>query len=224
MIGRSGIGKSDFLAQDDKAFFIETEAGLNFVPVMKLPARSWEDLREIYALLKAKENEKPYPYNIIVIDTIDRVVDFAEEEIITRGKEFYKNIADQINTIGDIPNGAGWAKTRELIMNFLNRLEELPCALAFIGHLQTKEVTEGVRKYSQHTINIGGKLGLDLLAFPDHILHVEATLIGDKLQRIVYTRPTQSREAKSRGGIIEDGIKWTENSKENWEKFRAHFK
>lgn len=224
IIGQSGIGKSAFLAQEDKALFLETEAGLNFLEVYKVPIRTWNDLRDVYASLKEAQSKGNFPYTMIVIDTIDRLVDLAEEEIVSKAKDFYKNIADQINGIGDIPNGAGWSKTRELIMNFFNKIEQFDCAIAFVGHLSTKRIEEGVRKYDKNTISLWSSMGNDILAWADCILHIEAHLVGDKLIRTVYTKPTQSREAKSRGGIVEDGWKWENDDKENWKKFRSFFK
>jgi hypothetical protein len=224
VIGQSGIGKSAFLAQEDKALFLETEAGLNFLEVYKIPIRTWNDLRDAYASLKEAQTKGNFPYTMIVIDTIDRLVDLAEEEIIARGKDFYKNIADQINGIGDIPNGAGWSKTRELVMNFFNKIEQFDCAIAFVGHLSTKRIEEGVRKYDKNTISLWSSLGNDMLAWADCILHIESHLVGDKLIRTVYTKPTQTRESKSRGNIVPDGTKWTDNDKENWNSFRKLFK
>lgn len=224
LIGQSGIGKSAFLAQEDKALFLETEAGLNFLEVFKISIRSWNDLREAYASLKEAQQKKDFPYTMIVIDTIDRLVDLAEEEIVYRAKDFYKNIANQINSIGDIPNGGGWSKTRELVANFFSKLEGFNCAIAFVGHLTTKRVDEGVRKYDKNTISLWSSVGNDMLAWADCILHVESHLVGDKLARTVFTRPTQTKEAKSRGGFVPDGMKWTDNDKENWQKFRGLFK
>lgn len=224
IIGASGIGKSEFLAQEDKALFLETEQGLNFLEVYKVPVRSWNDLRDVYASLKQAQQKGEFPYTMIVIDTIDRLVDLAEEEIISRAKDFYKNIADQINTISDIPNGGGWTKTRELVSNFFKKLEGFDCAIAFIGHLSTKRVEEGVRKYDKNTISLWAGVGNDMLAWADCILHIESHMIGDKLVRTVYTRPTQSREAKSRGAVVPDAVKWSDNAKDNWSKFRSLFK
>ena len=74
------------------------------------------------------------------------------------------------------------------------------------------------------TISIGGSLGDDLLAFTDHTMHLESHRIGDRLQRVVHTMPTQSREAKSRGSMIPDNMKWGDNMAENYKVFRGLFK
>ena len=224
MLGASKIGKSEFWAQEDKALFIEAEAGLNFLEVMKIPTRSWEDIRNIYALLKEQQQKGGvFPYSLLVFDTVDRLLDLAEEEVLSRARDFYKNIANQINSISDIPNGGGWSKTRELVMGAINKFEEFPCAIALISHISTKRIEEGARKYDKHTISLWSSMGNDILAWADHTLHIEAHMIGDKLTRTVYTIPTQSREAGSRGGIVPNGWAWTANAKENYTKLRQLF-
>ena len=224
MIGQSGIGKSEFFTHDEKAFFIQTEAGLNAYDVFKLEARSWNDLKNIYIKLKEAADGGQFPYTTIVIDTIDKVVKYAEEETIARGKKHFARIADTINSVGDIPNGGGWYTQKKLVMGFIDSIEQLPCAVAFIGHLTIKKIEETTgNKYDKCTINIGGKLGEDLLAWADHILHVKGMMRGETLQRTVYTKPTQSREAKSRGCMVPDGTKWEASGKVNYDNFRKLF-
>jgi hypothetical protein len=222
MLGSAGIGKSAFWASDPKALFIETESGLNALEVFKLSIRSWQDLREAYTALKLSADSGKFPYDIIIVDTVDRLVDFAQEETIARAKEFYKKI--EINTIGDLPQGAGWYKVKEMVMGFFNRLELLPCALALIAHSDIKRIKDTNSEFDKNTISIGGQLGDDILALPDHTLHIESHRIGDRIQRVVYTIPTQSREAKSRGGMIPSGLKWGDNTVENYKNFRSLFR
>jgi len=221
MLGTSGIGKSTFWAQDENALFLETEAGLNHLEVYKVPIRSWNDLREAYGLLYKSFQDNKLQYSVIVIDTIDRLIDYAQEEVIERAKEFYKKI--EINTVGDIPNGMGWFKTKEIVNTFLTKLELLPSAVAYVSHLSIKRITDGSLSFDKSTISVGGQLGEDLLAWSDHTLHIETHLMGDKLIRKVWTKPTQSREAKSRGSVIPDGWKWTDDMKENYKYFRGLF-
>ena len=222
MLGLAGIGKSEFWAQDENALFLNTEGGLNALKVFEIPIRSWDDLREAYKLLKEANDKGEFKYSVIVIDTIDRLIDYAIEETVSRAKDFYKKI--EINTIADIPNGAGWFREKEMVMNFMTKLELFPCAIAYIAHMDIKRIKESNSEYDKMTISIGGNLGDALLAYTDHTLHLESHRIGDRLQRIVYTLPTQSREAKSRGSMIENGWKWSDNMQENYKKFRSFFK
>ena len=221
MIGASGIGKSDFWAQEENGLFLRAEAGLNAIEAYQVPIRGWGDLRTAYGdLVEAKKAGK-LKFNLLVLDTIDRIVEYAQEEIIGRAREFYKKV--EINTIADIPEGAGWSRTKELVTSFLNHLESLEMAIAFVSHLSCKPRNDDGNKYEKNTISIGGQLGESLLAWADHILHIESKLKGDKLVRIVWTRPTQTREAKSRGSIIPDGWIWDESSKVNYGKLRSLF-
>lgn len=224
MIGQSGIGKSEFWTNDPNAFFIQTEAGLNAYDVFKLEARSWDDLKQIYVSLKNAADNGKFPYTTIIVDTIDKVVKYAEEETVARGRKHFARIADQINSVGDIPNGGGWYTQKKLVLGFLDSIEQLPCAVAIVGHLTIKKIEEDSgNKYDKCTINIGGKTGEDILAWADHIMNIKGVMRGETLQRTVYTKPTQSREAKSRGCMIPDGMKWGVDGKVNYGEFRKLF-
>lgn len=221
MIGPPGIGKSEFWSYCN-GLFIQTENGLNHLEVMKIKCSSWEDANGIYSeLLKLAGKSEPFPYDTIIIDTIDNFVDLANEEAVNRGREKYPKI--DINAVGDIPNGAGWAWATDLIKNYLGKLEELPCATAYIGHLEVKEVKEPTRSIHKQTISIGGKMGAFLTAWVDHFLNVSGNYAGSELKRMVRTLPTATLDAKSRGGLIKDGWIWDKDSKKNWEGFRSIF-
>lgn len=220
MIGAPGIGKSKFWSFCN-GLYIQTEAGLNHLSVFKMPCRSWEEFKEIYTLLIQAHQAGKFPYDTLIIDTIDKFVDLAQQEVIARGRNKFKQI--EINTVGDIPNGAGWAWSQDLVENALTKLEELPCAIAYIGHLELKEVKEPTRSIHKQTISIGGKMGGMLTAWPDHLLNVETQLVGSEQRRKVRTLPTQTIDAKSREGMVKDGWLWTADDKENWETFRKMF-
>lgn len=223
MIGDSGIGKSTFWSFGEKVLYIETEAGLNCIEAFKIPCRSWTDLGSaIKLLLDAAKKPEDFPYDTIVIDTIDRVVDLASEATLKWANGKYSK--SDINTIGDIPNGNGWAIRRDNVDKVLKAIEALPCAKVVIGHLETKKIEEdGQKGYDKNTISIGGKVGGDILAWSDHTLHVKGVMMGDQLKRTVYTKPTKSREAKSRGGIVKDGWIWSDDDEDNFKKLKEQF-
>jgi len=224
MIGHSGIGKSEFWSYGENPLYIETEAGLNFIDAYKMPARSWEDIHGIMGAMFQAIKDGSFIYDVVVVDTVDRVIICIEDEVMRWAKTKYKNGAD-FEGIGDVPEGCGWYRRESLINKFLKGLEVLPCAKVLVGHSDNKEVKEegSARGYHKNTINIGGKTGGKILAWSDHTLNVVGKMMGDTLQRTVYTRPTMSREAKSRGGIIPDGWRWDADSKVNFDKLRELF-
>ena len=103
-------------------------------------------------------------------------------------------------------------------------MELLPCAKVLIGHVDAKKIEEeGKKPYNKFTINIGGKTGGVILSWPDHTLNVTGAMMGDKIKRIVYTKPTQSKECKSRGGMVKDGWIWEDDDKANYDQLRKQF-
>lgn len=220
MIGPPGIGKSKFWSFCN-GLYLQTEAGLNHLSVMKAPIRSWDDFKQIYTLLIQAHTAGKFPYDTIIIDTADKFIDLANQEAVSRGREKFKNL--EINTVGDIPNGAGWAWAQDLVENALDKLDQLPCAVVYIGHLETKEIKEPTRSVHKQTISIGGKMGGMLTSWPDHLLNITAGFVGSEVKRTVRTLPTQTIEAKSREGMVKDGWVWDKDDKINWDNFRSLF-
>lgn len=220
MIGPPKVGKSEFWSHGDKTLYIQCEPGLNHLSVMKVPCRDWGDFRDTYsALLKAQQSGN-FPYDTIVVDTIDRFVSFSNDEVVQRGREKFKSAT--IYGIGDIPNGAGWKWSEDNINMALVKLAELPAATVLIGHLENKELKleNGVSIHKQ-TVSLSPKIGIAICSWADHILNIEgANKTGD---RKVRTRPSGSVEAGSRGLMVPEDFVWTRDSKSNYEKFRGLF-
>lgn len=223
MLGSGGIGKSTFWSFDERAGYIEAEAGLNFLDVYKNPVRSWGEIGQLLMALTKLKEEGNFPYTTLVVDTIDRILYYIDESVMEWAKTKYKN-GSSYSAIGDIPEGAGWSERTRRINKFLEIIESFPCAVALVGHLENKEIKEDTgEKYNKYTINIGGKSGASLCHWSDHTLLIQSKMVGDQLRRTVYTKPTKSREAKSRGNIIKDGWVWSDNDEENFKKLREQF-
>ena len=225
MPGQAGIGKSTFWSNDPNALFLDTEGNLTHLAVKKVAIRCWEDLQEVAALLYAeKAKNQLFPYSTLVIDTGDRMLSCCEEYVIGLAKEKFKAVADRINVLGDVPEGVGWANTTKLMMNALTKLDELPCALAIITHVKQTKVEEPTQKYDKETISLWGNVGVNLMGFVKHTMHLQAYYVGDALKRVVRTLPSKGIEAKSHGGLVPDRIEWkSADLKAEWLAFRALF-
>ena len=221
MLGAPGIGKSEFWAQEPDVLFLDCEGGLNFLDVKKIEIRDMEDLREAFKLLIAARDN--FPYKLVVIDTLDRIVSYMDEDILSWARGKFKD-GGNIISIRDVANGGGWDMRREKMGKILGQFESLPCAVAFVSHSEGKRETDGTGKESvRKTISISGKLGTDILGWTNHVMHIQSSYMGDKVIRRIHTKPTASLEAKSRGGIIEDGMIWSGDMKDNYDKFRKLF-
>ena len=223
VLGPGKIGKSELFSQGDKTLFIETEPGLGHLSVMKVPVRSWEDFREVCGELYKADAAGKFPYDTLVIDTLDKLLDRACEEVIGLGKKKFSKIADSINTIGDIPNGAGWAWVNTLMSNALDKITEFPCAIVLITHLSTRRINDGNREYDKETVSLFKGMAESVIHWADHTLHFKAYMKGDRIRRVIRTKPTESMEAGSRGMIVPDGFELNGSSAESYSKLRSLF-
>lgn len=225
MIGASKSGKTKFLScAGDKAFWFRTEAGHNHV---KTVGADIHDLKE-FEIWKSKlfqaKNAGIFPFDTIVIDTGDRLIDFITEDIIEKARNKFTKM--DINGIGDIPEGNGWYSLKTAINLLLKQLEDLPCAVFLIFHVGTDTLNEdgdSKKTYKKETINIGGKAGIALLSWADHVLHIRTGFVGDLQARKLVLRGSKTVEAGSRIKEFPSAIVWTENDDENFKKFRALF-
>lgn len=221
MYGSTKIGKTRFFAQCDGAFFIKTEQGHNHVEVIGVSCNSYDEVMAVLGKLIQARNITPYPYSIIVIDTFDRYIEFVDDSVIQWGREKFKNV--EINSIGDVPNGAGWSERTSRISAILRRLDEIPCAKAIIMHATIDELEDERGKYKKETVNIGGKSNKVITGWADHTMAVKSIFVGDQLIRKVKLRPTRNLDAGSRG-ILPEELPWVGDDKKNFETFRAYFK
>jgi hypothetical protein len=220
MIGPPKVGKSEFWSHGNKTLYIQCEPGLNHLSVMKVVCTSWAEFRDIYSLLVKDKEAGTFQYDTIVIDTIDRWVDYVNDEVVELGQEKFK--AASINSIGDIPNGLGWSMAKNLVNLTLSKLNDLPACIVLVGHLAAKELTmENNVKMTFQTVALSPSMGTSILAWSDHILNIEG---GNKTgDRKVRTRPSGSIMAGSRGDMVPENFVWGRESKVNYDKLRGLF-
>jgi len=222
-LGESKVGKTKFWAQDEKNFFLRTEAGHNHVKTIGADCRDFNDVLTWKTKLMQAKQAGILPFETLVIDTGDRLLDYITEDILDWAHNKYPK--SEIFGIGDIPEGNGWYALKTKTNLFLKQLEELGCAVTIIFHTAQdirSEDTDSKKTYKKDTINVGGKAGTALLAWADHILHIRSTYVGDIQVRKMVTRGTKTIEAGSRANL-NPSIPWTENDAENWKQFRALF-
>ena len=227
MIGPSKVGKSTFWAGADKAFFFGLEPRLGHLNIMTLPVRSWDEFSDIAGELYMAANKGAFPYDTLVVDTVDKLVDRADEYVLERINQQFKK---DYGSIGEIPEGRGWFERKKLLTLALDTLALFPAALVLVGHSDLKE-TSGRGSIKKATTAIGGKLGIELLGWTDHVLHWEAKYVGETLRRSMRTLPSESIDAGSSAGVVPDDFElFNDNPRDPnsgmskcFKKFRALF-
>jgi hypothetical protein len=224
--GQGGIGKSTLLASDPFALFLNTDHNLTHLQILDIPIWNWEDFREAYVLLaELAAKKEPFPYSTIVVDTVDKLLEYADENVIQRAREKFKRIHDEkgIYVLSDIPEGAGWANSTKTFLQGLDKLAALPAGLVLISHTRTVKVEEPLQKYDKEGISLWGQIATKTVYFVNHVLQVQAFHAGDKLIRKIYTLPRKNMDAKSHGAMIKDGWEMVDEMKQNWLAIRNIF-
>jgi hypothetical protein len=224
MLGEPKTGKTRFWASaGHKAYFIRTEPGHTHVQTLGEDCRTLGDIQAVRSRLMRAKTTGVLPFDTIVIDTGDRMIDCIHENVLEMGREkFPKN---QIEAIGDIPEGIGWFWASTKLKQLLKQFEELDCAIVIICHIAQDEREDELtkKKYKKDTIAIGGKTGKAISGWADHILHVRSAYVGDILARQMVTRGSKLVEAGSRLKEMAPVIQWVDDDAKNFTSFRNLF-
>jgi hypothetical protein len=227
MMGPGKSGKTAFWAQEpEKTFFFKTESGHNHVKHIGSECRDWNDIENTKNKLFKLAKTGKFPFETIVVDTGDRLLDAISQDVVERGQSKYEEFHQKvgINSIGDIPNGTGWFWRTCQINSFLKQLEELPAHIVLIFHVNTEELEDLLgKKYKKDTISIGGKSGKALLFWADHNIHIVQKASGESTIRRMYLKGTKNLEAGSRLNGMPDHQMWGNDMKANFKQFRDLF-
>lgn len=227
-IGPGKAGKTKFWScAGDKAFWFRTESGHSHVKTIGADIHDLKEFETWKSKLFAAKNAGVSPFDLVVVDTGDRLIDFITDDIVEKARlKFNKPSSPEINGIGDIPEGQGWYSLKVATNLLLKQLESLDCAIALIFHTgkdTLNEETDPKKTYVKETINIGGKAGIALLAWADHVLHIRTGFVGDMQARKLVLRASKTVEAGSRIKDLPASLPWGDDDQKNFDTFRKLF-
>lgn len=177
--GRPKTGKSTLMANLEDNLIIDLEDGYKSLEVLKIQARTYNDLKEIRGLIikKAiedgcnKENGKK-PYDYITIDNASRLEEYclAEAARLYRetpmGKSWGKvkdsagRLIDDPNAdVRTLPQGSGYTFVRMAVSNAIRMFKPLCNHLILIAHVKDKQINRDGQDVSEIAIDLAGKLG-----------------------------------------------------------------
>ena len=147
------------LSKLNNCLIIDTEKGARMVDGSILEVDSRKDL--INVLKQAKEGHE---FNYIAIDTIDKVVQWAEDAVCEE---------NQVQALADLPFGKGWGLARDKVMNTIRHFSNICDHLIIIGHRKTaKAIVEGQATIEPESLDITGRLKNMIMADCDAIGYV----------------------------------------------------
>lgn len=180
--GKPKCGKSSFVAAIDNNLIIDLEDGYRALPVMKVQARSVQDMEEIKNAIIAKGKEiKKAPYRFITIDNATRL----EEMALPFAAEIYRNtqmgkdfgvlkdakglpikdsktgkfMYDPKADVRMLPQGSGYTYLRVAIRKMIDMFKPLCDTLILVTHVKDKAIRVNGEEVEEMSINLAGKLG-----------------------------------------------------------------
>ena len=181
LYGPPKVGKTTMLSKLDNCLIIDTESGSSMIEgyIHKVANRA-----ELINLVKEAKDGHDYKY--FAIDTIDKVVDWAEKAVC---QEY------EVPSIADLSFGKGYALTREKVMNTIHNLKDCVDHLIVIGHRKVaRAVVDGKAIVEPESLDITGKLKNMIMSDCDAIGYVHRE--EDKL--MISFKANEAIEAGSR--------------------------
>tara|TARA_Y100001938_G_scaffold13930_1_gene17210 strand:- start:4901 stop:5569 length:669 start_codon:yes stop_codon:yes gene_type:complete len=157
--GPPKIGKTTMLSKLDKCLILDTEQGARMVDGHIVEVDSRKALIDL--IKKAKDG---HSFKYIAIDTIDKVVQWAETAVCEE---------HEVQSLADLPFGKGWGLARDKVMNTIKTLSGLCDHLIIVGHRKTaKAIVEGNDAIEPESLEITGRLKNMIMADCDAIGYV----------------------------------------------------
>lgn len=182
LMGKPKSGKSTIVAAINDNLIIDLEDGYRSLSVMKVQARTAQDLFEIKDAILAKGKElKKAPYRFITIDNATRL----EELSISYANQLYREtpmgaqwgllkdakgmptkdpktgkfIPDPKADVRQLPNGSGYMYLRIALRKLIDMFKPLCESLILVTHIKDKQIRKDGEEMSEMAVDLAGKLG-----------------------------------------------------------------
>lgn len=157
LYGTSKVGKTTMLAKLDKCLIIDTEKGTDYIDAYKVNVNNLQEFINVVKELRSTKHDFKY----VALDTLDNLALWYEQSVCRENK---------VQTIGDMPYGAGYSIVREKVMQAIQALKPVAPHLILVGHLKKTLIgTETSVEVNTSSLDLTGKLKNLVMADSDAI-------------------------------------------------------
>jgi hypothetical protein len=199
--GPPKVGKTSIVSCLPSALLVDLEDGSNYVSAMKLKL---DNALQIPGLVK-QIIDAGRPYKYIIVDTIDKIEEWAEAEATRK----YKNSPIGKNFSGDsvleLPKGAGYLHLRNEFKKFFDQFRSAANYVIFIGHVRDKDINNTLTTtVASKDLDLTGKIRNIVCSMSDAIGHIYRDKDGKLVISFTTTEGIQcgSRCAHLRGATV----------------------
>ena len=194
LYGAPKIGKSTFCSRAEDALFVATEPGLNHLETYNVRVNSWREFLEVMALI-AKGN---HPFKTIVIDTVDKLCDFCEQELCTQ---------NNVVSLSDFAFGKGYALYKTEMSRVFQKIFALNMGVILTSHTQLTDVDTPQGRITRWTPTFPKRIQdviipmVDIIGFAQNVVSLNEK--GERVEeRVLQTKTSSLWEAGDRTGRL----------------------
>lgn len=198
LYGAPKIGKSTFCSRAEDALFIATEPGLNHLETYNIRVNSWREFLEAMALI-AKGN---HPFKTIVIDTVDKLCDFCEQELCAQ---------NNVVSLSDFAFGKGYALYKTEMSRVFQKVFALNMGVILTSHTQLTDVDTPQGRITRWTPTFPKRIQdviipmVDIIGFAQNVVSLNEK--GERVEeRVLQTKTSSLWEAGDRTGRLPETI------------------
>ena len=198
LYGAPKIGKSTFCSRAENALFIATEPGLNHLETYNIRVNSWREFLEAMALI-AKGN---HPFKTIVIDTVDKLCDFCEQELCAQ---------NNVVSLSDFAFGKGYALYKTEMSRVFQKVFALNMGVILTSHTQLTDVDTPQGRITRWTPTFPKRIQdviipmVDIIGFAQNVVSLNEK--GERVEeRVLQTKTSSLWEAGDRTGRLPETI------------------
>lgn len=178
IVGNPKVGKTTFASQlGDNVLFLATEKGYDFLSIYAVDINNWADYENVLKSLRSTKHN----YQTLVIDVVDRLIEFAEAEICKRNEI-------KSGRIADIPFGDGYKGARNLLIESFESIEQMGLGLTIVTHPKEKEYLQEAIKWTAMGTTLPNSYEKKILGYFDLILYA---YVNQQNQRMIRTKPNK---------------------------------
>jgi len=187
LYGAPKTGKSSYAAQWKNSAHFDLESGYDYIEANILVPKTYPEL------LKELKNPKNLKgYDTIVIDTIDIVYEWIEQDTI---KSLNSSFKTAYTSIGEFPHGTGWAVARmnmkKFIFNNLFNITRMDKNVLIIAHEKLMKIERNGKEETIFKLALPGQTGTLVTSLADVVGRIYSKKIAGKFEPRISFSPGQ---------------------------------
>jgi hypothetical protein len=195
MYGATKVGKTALLADLPGNMIFDLERGAETYQCLRVRIDKYQDFIDAAKLLEGRTDIK-----YATIDTLDRLVEFIEANVVSMWNEQQKRVKtpEYVTVYSEIPYGKGYDLVRLDMRKWINYLRKLVPHVIFVGHLKRTIIGDTTLEVKEDNLDLVGKLRSLICADADCVAFVYRGMEDEKPALKFSFRASENTAAGSR--------------------------